>query len=72
MLETKDPEALPPEQSRWLGELRERCPELAQIQELAGRFTKIVREGVEGELGAWMEDAEHSTGSQYHFGKSVR
>ncbi len=59
MLETKDPEALRPEQSQWLEELRVRSPELAAVQKLAGRFAIIIREGGEGELGAWIAEAEN-------------
>lgn len=60
MLETKNPEALNPEQCGWLEEVRRRCPKLAEVQELAGRFATILREGKEGALGSWLEEAENS------------
>ncbi len=73
MLETKDPEALCPEQSQWLEELRARSPELAAVQELAGRFATIMREGGEGELGAWIAEAENSSLSEVRtFTRGVR
>lgn len=73
MLESKEPEALRSEQSRWLGQLRQRCPELAQIQDLAGRFAKIMREGEEDKLSAWLKEAEDSSLSEIRtFAKGVR
>lgn len=74
MLEAKDPDAVVrPEQRRWMEELRQRCPELAKTQELAGRFVKIVREGEEGKLGAWLEEAECSHISEIRaFARGVR
>ncbi len=58
MLETRNPEAVRSEQRRWLEELRERCPELAEVQELAGRFATILREGEENDLGNWLAKVE--------------
>ncbi len=73
MLETKDSEALRPEQRRWLDESQKRCPELAEVQELAGRFARIMGEGEEGELGAWLEEAEDSSFSEIRtFARGVR
>ncbi len=73
MLETKTPEALRPEQCRWLDVLRRRCPELAVVQELAGRFAKIVREGQDDKLGAWLDEAEGSSLSEIRtFARGVR
>lgn len=73
MLETKDPAALRPEQRRWLEEVRERCPELAEVQELAGRFARIMREGEENKLEAWLEEAGSSSFSEIRtFAKGVR
>jgi transposase len=73
MLETKDPEALRPEQHQWLEELRVRAPELAAVQELAGRFAKIMREGQDDKLGAWLEETEGSSLSEIRtFAKGVR
>lgn len=73
MLESKEPEALRPEQSRWLKQLRQRSPELAQIQDLAGRFAKIMREGEEDKLSAWLKEAEDSSLSEIRtFAKGVR
>jgi transposase len=60
MLETRDPDAVRPEQRRWLEEVRRRCPVLAEAQELAGRFAKIMREGEEEKLGAWLKEAGSS------------
>lgn len=42
ILEARDPEAVHPEQRRWLEGLRVRCPELAAVQEMAGRFARII------------------------------
>lgn len=72
MLEGKEPEALRPEQSRWLEELRQRSPELAQIQDLAGRFAKIIREGAEDKLGGWLKVAEGSRRSGPSPGECAR
>ncbi len=73
MLETKDPEAVCSEQRRWLEELRRRCPELAAVQELAGRFARIMREGKEDELGSWLEEAQSGSLSEIRaFAKGVR
>lgn len=73
MLESKDPQALRPEQSRWLEQLRQRCPELAQIQDLAGAFAKIMREGEEDKLNAWLKEAEDSSLSEIRtFARGVR
>jgi transposase len=73
MLEAKDPEAVSPEQSRWLEELRMHCPELAAVQDLAGRFARLVREGKEGKLGHWLEEAEGSSLSEIRtFARGVR
>jgi transposase len=73
MLETKDPETLRPEQCTWLEELRRRAPKLAEIQELAGRFAKIMREGQDGRLGAWLDEAQGSSLSEIRtFARGVR
>lgn len=73
MLEAKDSEALRPEQSRWLDKSRESCPELAEVQELAGQFARIMREGKEDELGAWLEEAKDSSLSEIRtFARGVR
>jgi transposase len=73
MLEAKDPDELEPEQSRWLEELKENCPQLAKTQTLAGRFAKIVREGEEDKLGAWLKEAEESSISEIRtFARGVR
>ncbi|MEJ7872224.1 MAG: ISL3 family transposase [Rubrobacteraceae bacterium] len=73
MLETRDPDAVRPEEGQWLGELRLRCPELAAVQDLAGRFARIMREGEEGELGSWLEEAESSSLSEIRtFARGVR
>jgi transposase len=73
MLETKDPEALRPEQSQWLKELRVRSPRLVAVQELAGRFATIMREGQDGRLGAWIAEAEKSSLSEIQtFARGVR
>lgn len=53
--------------------LRRRCPELAVVQELAGRFAKIVREGQDDKLGAWLDEAEGSSLSEIRtFARGVR
>ena len=54
MLEAKDPEALRPEQGRYLEELRSHSPELAAAQDLAGRFAKMVCEEEEEQIGEWL------------------
>jgi len=73
MLETKDPEAVRPEQRQWLEESRQRCPELAAVQDLAGRFARIMREGEEYKLGNWLEEAESGSLSEIRtFAKGVR
>ena len=51
MLEAKAPEAIEPEQLRYLEELRACGPELAAAQEMAGRFARLVREREEGGEG---------------------
>lgn len=60
MLEAKAPEALEPEQRRYLKELRGSCPELAAAQEVASRFARLVREGEEDGLAGWLRDAGES------------
>ena len=73
MLEAKDLETVRSEQREWLEESRRRCPELAAVQELAGRFARIMREGEEGELGSWLEEAEGSSLSEIRtFARGVR
>lgn len=73
MLEAKNPEALRSEQIRWLEQLRERSPELAQIQDLAGQFAKIMRQGEEDKLSAWLKEVEGSSLSEMRtFAKGVR
>ncbi|MEJ7870618.1 MAG: transposase, partial [Rubrobacteraceae bacterium] len=73
MLEARDPEAVRPEQRRWLEGLRARCPELATVQELAGRFARIMREGEEDKLGSWLEEAESGSLSELRtFARGVR
>lgn len=73
MLEARDPEAVRPEQRRWLEGLRARCPELAAVQELAGRFARIMREGEEDKLGSWLEEAESGSFSELRtFARGVR
>lgn len=73
MLEAKDPEAVRPEQRRWLEEVRRRCPVLAEVQELAGRFAKIMREGEEEKLGAWLKEVGSSSLSELRtFARGVR
>lgn len=50
-----------------------RSPELAAVQELAGRFASIMGEGKEGELGGWLEAAESSSLSEIRtFARGVR
>jgi len=60
MLEAKDPEALDPEQARYLEGLRSSTPELAAAQDLAGRFAGLVREGEEDGLTSWLGEAGES------------
>jgi transposase len=60
MLEAKDTDAPYPDQSQYLAELRERCPELTEAQQLAGSFAEIVREGEEEKLGNWFEEVQKS------------
>ena len=73
MLETRDPDAVRPEQRWWLEEVRWRCPVLAEAQELAGRFAKIMREGEEEKLGAWLKEAGSSSLSEIRtFARGVR
>ncbi len=73
MLEAKAPDALDTEQSEWLEQLRERCPELAAAQELAGRFARIMREGEEERLAGWFRAVEMSSLSEIRtFAKGVR
>lgn len=50
-----------------------RAPELAVVQELAGRFATIMREGQDGRLGAWIAEAENSSLSEVRtFARGVR
>ena len=73
MLEAKDPETVRSGQREWLEELRRRCPELAAVQELAGRFARIMREGEEDKLGSWLEEAESGSLSEIRaFARGVR
>lgn len=73
MLEAKDPDALNPEQSEWLERLRERCPELAATQDLAGGFARIMRRGEEERLANWLREAEKSDLSEINtFAAGVR
>lgn len=61
ILEARNPpEALRPEQRRWLEEVRERCPDLAMAQELVESFAGIVRGGEAGGLAGWLGEAERS------------
>lgn len=73
MLEAKDPDALNPEQSEWLEQLRERCLELAVAQDLAGRFARIMCQGEENLLARWLREAEKSNLSEIcTFARGVR
>ncbi len=73
MLETRNPDAVRPEQWWWLEEVRRRCPVLAEAQELAGRFAKIMREGEEEKIGVWLKEAGSSSLSELQtFARGVR
>jgi len=73
MLEAKDPEALDLEQARYLEGLRSSTPELALVQNLAGWFAGLVREGEEGGLTSWLREAGESELSEIRtFARGIR
>ncbi|MGI9047965.1 MAG: ISL3 family transposase, partial [Rubrobacteraceae bacterium] len=73
MLEAKDPEALDPEQTRYLERLRSSGPEIATAQDLAGRFARLVRDGEEDDLKEWLREARESDLSEIvTFARGIR
>lgn len=73
MLEAKDPEALDPEQTRYLERLRSSGPEIAAAQDLAGRFARLVRDGQEDDLKGWLREARESDLSEIvTFARGIR
>lgn len=73
MLEAKDPEALDPEQVRYLQRLHSSGPELTAAQDLAGRFARLVREGEKDDLTGWLREAGESDLSEIRtFARGIR
>jgi transposase len=54
------PESLPPADQAYVQALRERCPELGPVQQLAHAFMDLVRERQADQLSPWLEQADRS------------